>query len=629
MTGPMSDAASRIMDLVRRGDLDGARALGEAALGDRPDDLQARIALANLRAMMGDLDGAEALCTVDSPELLRLKGWLLQSQGRSDAAAACYERIVAADPADWEIWNNLGNARREAGDLDGAIEALGRARQLRPGLAPIQLNYAMGLAAAGRLEESVGPYAEAARLDPGNPGPRLELGKLLRHLGRPAEAIEPLGRAAALAPGEPQAELELGRAHAGLGEIDLADAAYRRALALEPGNALAWLELGIVLERGNRLDRLGPLLAGARAQGVAEEELAYLHALRLREEGRFEEALALARQAPADIEPERRALLIGKLADRTGDRAAAFAAFAEANALAAADPAAAKADPAGYRRRVEALTALVSPGWFDSWSPPAPGDRPAPAFLVGFPRSGTTLLDTVLMGHPDIEVLEEEPILERVSEALGGFERLPGLARAEVDSLRAIYFEELDRLIPDSTGKTVIDKLPLNLLATPLIHRLFPEARIVFAQRHPCDVVLSCFMQSFEINDAMANFLDLTDAARLYDLALTFWERCREVLPLNVHIVRYEALVDDLETEARAVIEFLGLPWDPAVLDHRRTAKARGTILTPSYSQVIQPIYREASGRWERYRAQMAPVLPILAPWALRLGYGDPSEPEG
>jgi tetratricopeptide (TPR) repeat protein len=625
----MSDAASRIVDLVRSGDLAGAEAAGEAALSQRPDDLEVRVALANLKAMKGDYDGAEALCATDAPELLRLKGWLLQSRGRHDEAARCYERIVAADPADWEIWNNLGNARHSAADLDGAFEALGRARRLRPGLAAIERNYAASLAAAGRLEAAVEPYREAARLEPGDASLQLELGRLLRHLGRPAEALEPLGRAAALAPGDAQARVELGRSNAALARLDDAEAAYRDAVAVAPSLALAWLELGIALERGNRLDRLGALLEEAEAIGVPGPELAYLQALRLRDDGRIEEALALARQAPAEVERERRALLIGLLADRAGDAATAFAAFGEANAIAAGEPAAAKADPEGFRRRVEALTRIVSPDWFRSWSPVEPGARSAPAFLIGFPRSGTTLLDTVLMGHPAVTVLEEEPILERVGEALGGLDRLPGLDSAEAGRLRGLYFEALDRLVPDSAGRTVIDKLPLNLLALPLVHRLFPDARIVFAQRHPCDVVLSCFMQSFAINDAMANFLDLGDSARLYDLVLAFWQRCREVLPLDVHIVRYEALVDDLEGEARAALDFLGLPWDPAVLDHRRTARARGTISTPSYSQVIKPIYREASGRWERYREQMAPVLPLLAPWALRLGYGDILDSEG
>jgi hypothetical protein len=270
----------------------------------------------------------------------------------------------------------------------------------------------------------------------------------------------------------------------------------------------------------------------------------------------------------------------------------------------------------------------MTPAWVRSWSPLEPGERTAPVFLVGFPRSGTTLLDTVLMGHPGVLVLEEEPILERVGAELGGMERLAGLAAAEAESLRTLYFDEVDKLLPEAPAHIVIDKLPLNLLAIPLIHRLFPDARIVFAQRHPCDVVLSCFIESFAINDAMANFLDLGDAARLYDLVLTFWQRCRDGLPLAVHDVRYESLVADLEGEARPLLDFLGLPWHDAVLDHQRTARARGTILTPSYSQVIRPLYREAIGRWQRYREQMAPALPLLAPWAAQLGYGDILAPE-
>jgi hypothetical protein len=119
----------------------------------------------------------------------------------------------------------------------------------------------------------------------------------------------------------------------------------------------------------------------------------------------------------------------------------------------------------------------------------------------------------------------------------------------------------------------------------------------------------------------MANFLDLGDAASLYDLVLAFWTRCRSILPLDVHVLRYEALVADKEREMRFLLAFLGLEWDERVLDNQGIAIRRGPIATPSYAQVAQPIYKRASGRWQRYRAQMAPVLPILAPWAQKMGY--------
>jgi hypothetical protein len=139
--------------------------------------------------------------------------------------------------------------------------------------------------------------------------------------------------------------------------------------------------------------------------------------------------------------------------------------------------------------------------------------------------------------------------------------------------------------------------------------------------RHPCDVALSCYMQGFEMNDAMANFLDLGDTARLYDLVLSFWQRCREILPLDVFELRYEALVADPAGTLRPLAQFLGLEWSDAVLDHERTAAARGVISTPSYNQVTQRLYADASGRWHRYRDRLDAVLPVLLPWAERLGY--------
>jgi tetratricopeptide (TPR) repeat protein len=574
----------------------------------------------------GDAAGAEreleaALATdADQAPLLRLLGYVQQVQHRPAEAAACYERVVALEPGDWEIWNNLGNARRDAGDADGAIAALEQACQLQPGQPAIRHNLGLSLAAADRIEDAARAFADAVRLAPDQPAPMLELGKALRLLGRHEPAVAALTRAAELAPSLAEIEIERGRALSALVRYDEADAAYRRALEIQPGLAIAYLERGLLLERGNALDRLPALLEEAR--DVPPRELAYLRALQLEREGRLAEALSEAQSASGAEQPERRARLVGRIADLLDDPAAAFAAFAEMNRIVADRHPGAREAGEDYRRHVAALVEMMTPHYFARWSrTEAAESRPAPAFLVGFPRSGTTLLDTLLMGHPAIQVLEEEPLLQRVSEQLGDFARLPDLDSAEVERLRALSFGELDALDSPARGKLVIDKLPLNILGLPLIHRLFPDAKVIFAQRHPCDVVLSCFMQDFVVNDAMANFLDLTDAAHLYDLVLSFWTRCREILPLDVHVLRYEALVADKAAEMRALIEFLGLAWDPGVLDNETTAMKRGPIVTPSYAQVVQPVYSRASGRWERYREQLAPVLPLLLPWAQRLGY--------
>jgi Flp pilus assembly protein TadD len=647
-----------VAERLRRGDLAGARAQGEAALaaeaGNAPllqlvgiaccraGDLAAgagflrrafdlapglprlRPDLATALAMLGDREEALALCPADAPpELQRLRGYLLQEGGDPAGAAAAYALVLADSPGDWQTWNNLGNARHALADYEGAAEALGRAVALQPRVAAARLNYASALAAAGRDTEALAAAREAARLAPGDGGIALALGSMLRRAGFAAEALPVLERAVGLAPEEAGAWIELGRVRWALRHEPGAEAAYREALRLAPADRLAWLELGILFERSNRVEALPDLLSEAAAAAVPAASLGYLRALVLRREGRLEAALEAVREAPADAEPERRAALIGRLADALGRSDEAFAAFAEMNAAAAASPAARACDPAGYRARIEAMTATATPAWFGRWTPNAPpAERPPPVFLVGFPRSGTTLLDTFLMGHPDVIVLEEEPVLQRARDALGDFARLPDLAAAEIGRLRGAYFEALDAVAPGAGGKTMVDKLPLNILGAPLIHRLFPGAPIILSLRHPCDAVLSGYMQMFEPNDAMANFLRLEDAAALYDRVFAFWERCRAGLPINVHALRYEDLIAQPEAAMRALLDFVGLAWDPRLLDHRRTAAGRGTILTPSYAQVTQPLYREAAGRWERYRAQMADVLPVLCPWAERLGYG-------
>ncbi|HEV2748482.1 MAG TPA: sulfotransferase [Allosphingosinicella sp.] len=660
--GGVGHGLGEALDLMRRGDAAGARAAAEAALGGGaddaallqflgviccrggdlaagsaylrralerdPGDANTRLNLVRALVDLGRLDEAEALCSPgaggEGSELARSRAAILHAQGRIAEAIAAYERLLAADPADFEAWNNLGNARREAGDADGAVAALERAAALRPESPLVQFNLGVSLAAAGRLEESLAPLHAAAAAWLAHPAALVELGKALRHSERAEQALPWLERAARLAPAYAEAGLELGRTLAALGRLDAAEEAFRQAVRAEPGAAAGYIELGFLIEHRNRLGELDALLREAEANAVPPQDLAYLRALALGREGRHREALALARQAPPAIGGAQRAHLIGTLADRLDEPETTFAAFEEMNRIVAADHPAARAAAAAYRERIARMTELVTPQWYRSWTgaeQERERERAAPVFLVGFPRSGTTLLDTLLMGHPRVAMLEEEPILQRVEDEAGELAGLAALGPAEVRRLRTIYFAELDAIMGGSGGRLVVDKLPLNMLGAPLIHRLFPDARFVLAERHPCDVVLSCFMQNFKVNDAMASFLDLGDAARLYDRVFTHWTKCRQVLPLSVYTVRYEALVEDPEAVLRPLLGFVGLPWDEDLLDHRRTALARGHIKTPSYAQVSERLYARASGRWRRYREPMRGVLPLLAPWAERMGY--------
>lgn len=610
------------IELARRGELARAILSGEAALAEAPDDgplqlfiglLHARrldlhsalphlrraaalipddplprIELARALAGIGRLDDAEAALAAagDGAEPLRVRALIEHRRGAHRQAASLYRRATARDPRDFESWGQLGASLLALGDAAGAIEALGRALALKPGQPAIRARLAAAQAAAGRAEAGLAAARAQAQALPYDPLVRVTIARLEDLLGRP----------------------------------EAAEAALDAALALDPACAPALLALADLMERGNRLDALDSLMARAGAIGVPAAETALLDArLRFRR-GDLKGALAAATSAPDAADGGARAELIGRISDRLGDHEAAFAAFAEMNRAGAVPGAKRMAED--YRAMIRSRALATTPTWHQGWSAAAPSSgRPSPVFLLGFPRSGTTLIDTMLAGHPDVAVIEEKPLLHAAAQALGGFARLAGLGAAEIAALRARYFAALDGLEPAAAGRLAIDKLPLGIVDAALIHRLFPDARIVFAERHPCDVVLSGLMTRFDPQGGMANFLDLDDLADLYDAVMSYWRQCREVFPLRVHNIRYERTIADPEGELRPLADFLGLDWDDRLLDHVGSAKQRAYIGTPSYAQVAEPLYDRARGRWERYRDQLAPALPMLAPWCAAMGY--------
>lgn len=257
--------------------------------------------------------------------------------------------------------------------------------------------------------------------------------------------------------------------------------------------------------------------------------------------------------------------------------------------------------------------------------PPAAGNGEPPVFLVGFPRSGTTLLDQILSGHPGIVVLEEKDTLQdlcrRYALSDAGIRVFLEDTPQSLADDRRRYWQQVDGYLPTRPRERLfVDKLPLNTLFLPLLARLFPEARFIFALRDPRDVVLSCFMQTFALNEAMRHFLTLEESAAFYAAVMEVGRRACAALTERVHSVRYEDVVADTEGEARRLLEFLDLDWDPKVLDVQATAKRR-RINTPSYHQVARPIYGEARERWRRYAAQLEPVMPTLEPFIQAFSY--------
>ncbi len=488
--------------------------------------------------------------------------------------------------------------------------------------------------AAWRVADPAGAVVQfraALDRDPDFAEAHTDLGNVLWEAHQPAEAAAHYRAALALRPDFAEAHSNLGVALSDLGEYDAAIASYRRALARAPAHATAHYNLCGLLEKTHRIGELRAAVAAARQACPGDPRVALRAAQLARRDGALEDARAILETAdpPAgDLAFQaERAQLLGELCDRLGDTDAAFAWFDESNRCERIAPAAKRADPGRYRAQVTRLTRRFTADWVAAWRP-LPAPEPAShmrAFLVGFPRSGTTLLDSILRSHPDVAVVEEQPAVDAMIGALGGGhpDALATLTAAGADRLRAAYDAELARHLPDGEAPgLVVDKRPLNLVEAGLIQRVFPDARFLFALRHPCDAVLSAYMQQFRMNDAMANFLRLRDAAKLYDGVMRLWLQYRAVLPLSVHTVRYEDLTADFAGTLAPLLGFLGVAWDDALYAYAETARRRAKINTPSYDQVTEPIHTRASGRWTAYRDHMEPVLPTLRPWAERFGYG-------
>lgn len=570
---------------------DPARALRhlEPLAGLRPDDLDIRADLARALFGLGRAEEALGLAAGAShPDLARIEAWIRQQRGEDGPAVAAYARVLRAEPQDAESWNNLGNIHAAAGRFDAAIEAFENAITYRPDEPGIYLNLADVL----------------RRADLG--GPRLKVAR----------------DAAEIAPDNRQVQTELAMALAHNEMIEEAVAVLEAAVARWPDFGESHIELGRLYEASNRTGDLARLLAGLDP-AATPPEAAFLHAWLAQREGRFEDAARHAAQIPETIHPMRREALIGNIAERLGDAPAAFAAFSRMNAAAIADvpPIAGPT----YREALEADLARWNPEWAARWAPPPPAaNDPArrdPVFLVGFPRSGTTLLDTMLMGLPELGVLEERPMLADTFGLIGGMD-LAHLTTAQCAELREAYFASALRHGWDGR-RWLVDKHPLNMARALQVHRLFPNAKFILAERHPADVVLSCFMANFTPNFAMRSFTDLAEAARTYDAVFRAWTSAGALFPLASHPVRYERLVEDARGELQPLVAWLGLAWNDRLLAHDETARERGRVRTASYAQIGEKLYTRASGRWRRYAEQLAPVMPILAPWIAAMGYED------
>ncbi len=226
-------------------------------------------------------------------------------------------------------------------------------------------------------------------------------------------------------------------------------------------------------------------------------------------------------------------------------------------------------------------------------------------FLVGFPRSGTTLLDTILRTHSKISVLEEKTYLLDVrhnffKEKNNKLNALLDLSQSKIDEIRENYFNKIN-INQYNLNNIIIDKLPLSIIELGFINCIFPEAKVILSVRHPCDVVTSCFFSSFKINDAMVNFLNWNNTINFYNEVFDLFSFYERELNFNCYKIKYENIVYDFKNQIESLLYFLGLKYEKKLENFNITALNRNKISTPSYSQVINPLYKTSIGRWKNY----------------------------
>jgi Flp pilus assembly protein TadD len=572
----------------------------------------------------------------------------LYQSARIEALVTAARRFTRQWPAIAFGWNVLAEALRQSGCLEEAERACRKGLDADPSNAEAWSNLGNVLQQAGRSEEAEQALRKALRLKPRLAEAYFNLGNVLRDQGRPEEALEAYGRSEVLQPGAHVVPLNRAVLLRDLGWLTEAEAAYRKVLDMRAESLDAELGLVHVLVDAGRAEEAEGHCRRV-IERAPEDPRAHDHlGMVLRSLGRRKEAEAAYRRAielaPDDARRHRNLALVKRFVPDDPDLAAIE------RLLAAADPAdpvqcahlhyaAAKAredldDPpervfahyeagAGHVRRTfdydiavdEARLARIGESWpAEPGAASGPGADPgrAPIFIVGMPRSGSTLVEQILGAHPRVRAGGERPDLGRIVasqeyEHRCSFSRWPAelLASAAEEVGRAYRAAVTD---PVTDAERVTDKMPSNFTYLGLLAKALPESRVIHVRRTPADTCLSCFAQLFASGQAFTYDLDeLGRYYRAYDALMRHWHAALD--PGFLLEVRYEELVSDPETVVRRLLAHCGLEWDPACLDFSQLQR---TVRTASAEQVRQPLYTRSIGRWQRYRDHLGPLFEAL-----------------
>lgn len=566
---------------------------------------------------------------------------ILHQAGKLPDALALYEQILAHEPAHAQAHDLRGLIAFQSGHIDAALEHVVAATRLAPAVATFHDHLGQILAALGRLPDAIAAYQHAVLLNPRYAVAHNNLGLAKHAAGLPAEAAICFQRAALADPQFVEAHNNLGMTLVMLGQFESAVEACRRATELRPGFAAAYNNLGNALFQLRRYAEAEQSYRQAATFDPNDIDARWNLAGLLQQQGRFAEAQeqyqALLKVAPqnsaapyglsllkehtlADMdeiarlesrlaepgltEAARQPLhfALGKILDDCGRYDEAFQQFKQANSYGRP-----KFDRDGFEQYVTRLLAafpkrLFHPCRKDHYEPDT--ESKLPLWIVGMPRSGTSLIEQILATHPQVygggELTAWNDIAARLPEQLDDEPPFPEcVERIPAVLLRVIecdYLRLLRRL--SGSAERITDKMPTNFMHLGLIALAFPRARIIHCRRDPRDTCLSCYFQAFPTRPPFCYDLgDLVFYYRQYERVMEHW---RQVLPKTATIldVQYEDLVERQEPISRQMIEFCGLEWDPCCLEFHKNPRP---VQTSSSWQVRQPIYSRSVGRWKNY----------------------------
>jgi tetratricopeptide (TPR) repeat protein len=585
----------------------------------------------------GDLQGALASCNnalkfnANDASAYNQLGRVLFNARQSVQSQSAFEKAIAIKPLFAEAWHNLGHVLRSQNKLDDAEKSYLRSVEISPYYQSGLLNLGIVRLARAKNIEALSTFQQLLGFNPSHVEAHINAG-ICEHIARNIpQAKLHYQQAITLDPKNALALHQLATLFADELDTELAIDYFRKALAADPHTSDVWAELIELYERSNRLNDAQMTLSEASQNFPNNANLNYVSAKLARRNSQIEQSLSNFKKI--DVQQLHPRFLqayyfeFASTLDRLGDHELAYRNFEKGNALASQSIRTKQTDFSALDRHMDAVEEWLSKGAQIQGFHESEDLGEDLCFLLGFPRSGTTLLDVMLDGHPQTQTLEElatfEHIAFNIDKNFGGYPfGISSINASERTQLRKQYRSILEKegIKPNPSG-IIIDKMPIRTIDVACIHRLFPRAKFLFSLRHPCDVILSNFMQNFSANEAFVHFNTIAESARVYERVMRIWKTSSELMPIPFHIVKYESLVTHTERTLQETCRFLGLPWIESMYSHQETLKDRERIKTNSYHQVAEPVYARAVNRWQQYRQQFEPHLAKLKPYADYFSY--------